>query len=255
MIKTIKTILFDLDDTLIVERKSAEESFRETIASTKIKLDYDLFAESIFKTAKEEWYKLPTIDFCLRIGISSWEGLWGDFTGEGIYFSHLRQLAAKYRFDVWNNHLKKFGIEDEKLALQLGEDFKRIRNTKHVLFEETIEILNQLKNRYQLGLITNGAPDIQWKKINGGRLASIFETIIISGEHGFAKPDSRLFEIALKRLNTVKESTVMIGDSLEKDIQGAHDFGLKTIWVNRKGITDEFTTSDYEVSDLSQLIV
>jgi putative hydrolase of the HAD superfamily len=249
----IDTILFDLDDTLIVERKSAEESFIETISQIDLKINIDDFLIAIRKQAKELWYKLPTIDFCLKIGISSWEALWADFNGDFSEFAKLRELSARYRFDTWNQTLIKFNINNDKLAEKLSSDFKRIRNTKHILFPETADTLTKLKSQYKLGLITNGAPDLQWKKINGGNLKHYFNYIAISGECGYAKPDNRLFDITIKRLKSSRINTIMVGDNFKTDIKGGRDFGITTVWINRSGKKAEDIKPDYEVKSLSEV--
>lgn len=249
------TILFDLDDTLIVEWKSAEESFIETISQADFAVNADEFVRAIRETARELWYKLPTIDFCRGIGISSWEGLWADFTGDDESFKKLRDLSAAYRFETWNQTLSKFNIHNPEMAHKLSLEFKRIRNTKHILFPETRGTLDKLKSLFKLGLITNGAPDLQWKKIDGGDLRKYFNYITISGEHGYAKPDQKLFEDVLKGLKSEKSRTIMVGDSIIKDIKGARDFGLKTIWINRNKNESAGITPDYEITDLSEIPV
>jgi putative hydrolase of the HAD superfamily len=116
-------------------------------------------------------------------------------------------------------------------------------------------LLTKLQGPYKLGLITNGAPDIQWKKINGGKLKHYFDNITVSGEYGWAKPDMRLFDAAISGLKTVKEKTIMVGDRLHTDIKGARDYGLqKTIWVNRTGKTADTVIPDYEIKDLNKII-
>ena len=247
------TVLFDLDDTLIVEWKSAEESFIETISQTDYPVNADEFVRAIRETARELWYKLPTIDFCRGIGISSWEGLWADFTGDDESFEKLRDLSAAYRFETWNQTLSKFNIHNPEMADKLSLEFKRIRNTKHILFPETIGVLERLKSLCKLGLITNGAPDLQWKKIDGGDLRKYFNSIIISGEHGYAKPDQRIFDDAMKELNSEKSGTVMVGDTLKSDIKGAQDYGLTTIWINRNKKDASEIKPDFEITDLSQI--
>jgi putative hydrolase of the HAD superfamily len=240
------TILFDLDDTLIVEWKSADESFTETISRINDPIDPDEFIKTIRETARELWYQLPTIDFCRKIQISSWEGLWADFSGDEESFKKLREVSAAYRFETWHQALSKFNIHNPEIAAGLSLEFKRIRNTKHILFPETEAVLDKLRGLYKLGLITNGAPDLQWKKIDGGNLRQYFDCIVISGEHGYAKPDERLFDIAMKGLKSEKSGTLMVGDTLKSDIKGAQDYGMKTIWINRDN-------KDYKVNKVNKV--
>jgi putative hydrolase of the HAD superfamily len=248
----IDTILFDLDDTLIVEYQSADDSFIETLNLIETQINMNEFIKTIRRQARELWYKLPTIDYCLKVGISSWEALWADFTGENEYLKQLNHLAANYRFETWNKTLLKFNINNPDMAFKLSNEFKRIRNSKHHLYPDTLEVLKILKPCYKLGLITNGAPDLQWKKINGSNLKHYFDCIVISGEYGYGKPDPRLFYAAINGLKAGKSNTIMIGDSLDSDIKGAKDFGLKAIWINRNNDSGEIKP-DYQIDNLLKI--
>jgi FMN phosphatase YigB (HAD superfamily) len=115
VLEKIDTILFDLDDTLIVEYQSAEDSFVETIKLLDSPIDTGDFLQTIRKQAREEWYKMPTIDYSKRIGISSWEALWADFTGDHEQLKKLRELVPGYRLRSWHQTLIHFGIDDSKL--------------------------------------------------------------------------------------------------------------------------------------------
>lgn len=249
----METLLFDLDDTLIIEWKSAEESFIETISQIDTSIGIDKFLKTITEKAKELWHKLPTIDFSQKIGISSWEALWADFDGDDIHYKQLKDLSAVYRYETWNQTLIQLNINNPEVALRLSNDFKRIRNLKHNLFPETLETLNNLKGLYKLGLITNGAPDLQWKKINGSNIKHYFDCIVISGELGFAKPDERIFLTAIDSLKATKSKTIMIGDTLKSDIKGAQNSGIKTIWINRNKSISEYIMPDYEIANLSDI--
>ena len=80
-------------------------------------------------------------------------------------------------------------------------------------------------------------------------------TIVISGEHGFAKPDTRLFIQALREMDTKPENTVMVGDKLKTDIKGAKETGICTIWINREGkiYEDQSVQPDFEIDNLLQI--
>ena len=88
-------------------------------------------------------------------------------------------------------------------------------------------MLDHLVSEFQLGIITNGAPDLQWEKINGGNLKKYFKHIIISGEVNYGKPDKQIFNVALNKFQVNKESVIMIGDSIDSDIEGAKASGIK----------------------------
>jgi putative hydrolase of the HAD superfamily len=216
-------------------------------------IDKNAFVQNIREEARKIWYTFPTIDYCLKIGISSWEALWADFDGEGKELEELRSLAKKYRESSWRNALQKIGINDPEIAGQLSEAFKQIRNGKHVLFSDTPECLGILRKRYKLGLITNGAPDIQWKKIRRGGLTEYFNEILVSGEFGVGKPDKRIFQELLNRMGCETSNAIMIGDSLQTDIKGSAEAGIKNIWLNRGGKESEEIKPDHEINTLESL--
>jgi putative hydrolase of the HAD superfamily len=115
--------------------------------------------------------------------------------------------------------------------------------------------LDEFSRFYRLALLTNGPADLQREKIGTTGIEKYFTEIIISGEVGYVKPDCRIYQLLLSRLAANPESTWNIGDSLERDITGAKAIGIKTIWVNRHGISrDESIVPDLEVSNLGQLV-
>lgn len=105
----IKLLLFDLDETLITEWNSARESFIDVLNHFDFDINKDEFVKIIREHARVIWYSLPTIEYCLRIGISSWEALWADFTGNNNKLIYLRKQAFNYRLEVWSNTLQNFG--------------------------------------------------------------------------------------------------------------------------------------------------
>ena len=253
--KNVKAIVFDLDDTLLVEKNSARESFIETISSINFKADKEEFVGVIKEEARKLWYEMPVIDYCLKIGISSWEGLWADFDGDNENLKYLKAHASEYRRNAWTNALSHYGIINSMLADELGEKFKAIRNTKHNVYPDAISCLEQLKTHVALGLITNGAPDIQLKKIKGSGLGRFFQSTVISGEYGVAKPDARIFNEVLRQLHCSAAHALMVGDTLKTDIQGAVNAGISSVWINRDNKTNDTgeLKPNYEIKDLSIL--
>ena len=141
------------------------------------------------------------------------------------------------------------------MARELADFFLADRKPRHVVFPESRTVLEQLRARFRLGMITNGASDIQRAKIEGSGLAEFFDTILVSGEEGFGKPKPEIFRLAIDRLNVDEAGAVMIGDSLARDITGAAGVGIKSVWVNRMGVkgSDRFPTPDVEMRDLIEL--
>jgi putative hydrolase of the HAD superfamily len=253
---SIDTLIFDLDDTLVVEEASAEAAFIKAgeAASAKYGLDPRTLHTSVRKTCRELWYGFPSHPYCKRIGISSWEGMWAEFTGPDPELKPLRDWAPAYRTESWRLALRTLGVDDAELAAELAEAFPRLRRTMHVVYPDTVRTLERLSKSHSLGLLTNGAPDLQRRKIEGAGLAGYFDQALISGEVGIAKPDRRVFDMLLDWLASTVERTLVIGNSLSTDVQGAQQAGMRAIWVNRSGMArDSQITPDWEISTLDDL--
>jgi putative hydrolase of the HAD superfamily len=253
----VRAVIFDLDETLIEEEASNDASVLAAgeIARDRYGVDSAALLTALRKRSRELFLAGPMIDYCRDIGISSREALWGTFSGVDPSLARLREWMPTYRLQSWMGALNELGIDDQALAAELAEFFATDRSRRHVVFAESEQVLHDLKKSFRLALLTNGAPDIQGAKIDGSNLASLFETIIISGDHGFGKPDPRIFQLALKRLKVAAREAVMIGDSLNRDIAGARDAGLRTIWINRynRTLSDSHPIADLELTNLRDL--
>lgn len=102
------------------------------------------------------------------------------------------------------------------------------------LFPGTVELLEYLKPKYNLHIITNGFEEVQTKKLANSNIARFFCTVTNSELAGVKKPNPKIFEYALKTAKTYPEKSVMIGDSLEADILGAEAVGMHTLFFNAK---------------------
>jgi putative hydrolase of the HAD superfamily len=253
----IDTLIFDLDDTLIVEEASAEAAFLETgeLVRTRHGLDPGELHRTVRKTCRDLWYAFPSHPYCKRVGISSWEGMWAEFAGEDPELKPLREWAATYRFESWRDALRSHGIDDPELAAELADRFPRVRRRKHFVYPDAVRTLKKLAGTYSLGLLSNGAPDLQRTKLEGSGLSCYFDQVLIAGEVGFGKPDPRVFTMLLNRLGSTAEKTLMIGDRLETDVQGAHNAGMRAVWMNRSGESNDGSIApEWEISGLTQLV-
>ena len=237
VLSTVKAILFDLDDTLILEKPVAHRALEQAgqRAHTEANVPPTELRDVVLKRARELWRSTPVIDYCRRVGISSWEGLWCEFAGENEDLVWLREWSPTYRFEAWSRALEDMGVDDEQLARSLADDFVQIRRGLFEHFPETIAILEDLKGAVRLILATNGASDLQRLKLETSGLAGYFDDVLVSGDIGFAKPHPHFFENALRLADAGPEQTLMVGDNLQKDIGGAQEAGIRGIWVNRNG--------------------
>jgi putative hydrolase of the HAD superfamily len=230
-------LLFDLDETLIVEEPAAVAAFEATaqFAASRCEVDPASLATGARLRARELWYAAPTHEYCKQVGISSWEGLWCRFVGDGPDECLLREWSPAYRQEAWSLALADQGVADPRLADELGELFGVERRARHEVFADAEGTLAELKESHSLALVTNGAACLQREKLAASGLGGYFDAVVVSADIGAAKPDASVFERALSQLGAERESAVMVGDSLIKDIDGAIAAGLGAIWVNRTG--------------------
>jgi len=164
----------------------------------------------------------------------------------------LRGWIPGYRALAWTHALAGVGLDDSAMVRELGDFFLDDRRRRHVVFPESRAVLDALRSRVKLGIITNGASDIQRAKIAGSGLGHYFDAILVSGEEGFGKPKPEIFRLAIDRMGVDEATAVMIGDSLARDVAGAAAVGIRSVWENRRGLegSDRFPAPDAELRDL-----
>lgn len=254
----VQAVCFDLDDTLLWDDRSVREAFETACLKAQewTGIDPASLEEAVRKEARELYESYETYPFTKLIGINPFEGLWANFSaGHQPEFRKLEQLAPVYRKESWRRGLLHCGVDNEEMAFKLSELFAAERRSRPYTYQETFQILNELKGKVKLLLLTNGCPALQQEKLDGvPELAPFFDEIIISGTFGKGKPDTSIFEHALSLLDTRPEQTLMVGDKLTTDIKGALGAGITAVWINRDGKSPtEAIKPDYEISHLLEL--
>jgi putative hydrolase of the HAD superfamily len=252
----IKAIFFDLDDTLLWDQKSIKEAFAATckVAEERYGLDPEQFEEAVRDAARKLYSSYEIYPFTQMIGINPFEGLWGNFLDEQDDFRKMKAIVSAYRKDAWTTGLKTMGVDDPDFGYELGERFPQERRNLPFVYEETFRILDALKGKYQLLLLTNGSPDLQKTKLSiTPELAPYFDHIVISGDFGRGKPDPSIFEHALSRMSLKKDEVIMVGDNLMTDILGANRAGIKSVWINRHQKEKNEVIPTYEIQHLEEL--
>jgi putative hydrolase of the HAD superfamily len=179
------------------------------------------------------------------------------------YMTHNLKLWEKYRNGIikvdelrWKRMwytLIDFKIGDEKLARDMGLRFLNMLPTRTLLFPHTKECLGYLAEKgYRLHLITNGFEETQHLKLKHSGIASFFNEVITSECSNSIKPKKEIFEYALMKANAMPEESIMIGDSIEADIQGAMNAGIDQVFVNH-GCIDCMIQPTYTVYSLREL--
>lgn len=204
--------------------------------------------------AREAWFAAPTNAYCQAVGIASWEGLWARFPGDDPSLKALRRWAPACRREAWSRALADFGVRDAPFAERLAAIFPVERRARHVVFPDVEDTLAALRCTWLLAILTNGTPGLQREKIAGSGLAHYFDAVTVAGEVGVGKPDGRAFAAALETAGATPGQTVMVGDNLRRDVQGAQQSGLRAFWLNRTGRESELdVTPDAEMTTLGEL--
>lgn len=257
MFKVVRAIFFDLDDTLLWDKKSVKTAFEKTCqtASEKYSVNPERLEEAVREEARTLYATYETYAFTKMIGINPFEGLWGVFDDEGASFQKMKEIVPAYREAAWTGGLKRLGIEDEAFGAELATLFIQNRKDSPFVYEETFELLDELNKDYKLLLITNGSPSLQQTKLEiTPELTPYFDEIIISGGFGVGKPDPSIFDHALALCQLKPEEALMVGDNRKTDILGANRAGIRSVWINRdnEAVMEEVTPT-YEITNLMQL--
>ena len=165
--------------------------------------------------------------------------------------------GASVSLEAWRRTLLACGCRDESVAQYAARTLGRLGRESYRLFDDALEFTAAVTEAHTpLALITNGASDTQRDKICSLGIESWFDSIVISGEVGVAKPASPVFEIALSKLGVDKEAVCHVGDSLVSDVAGANAAGLTSIWLNRTGAirAEDDPKPDFEIRSLSELL-
>jgi putative hydrolase of the HAD superfamily len=134
-----------------------------------------------------------------------------------------------------------------------ADEFKRHTS----LDPEALSVLKHLHRRYRLGVVSNfSIPECGWELLDEHGLRQFFDAVVISGEVNRRKPSPEIFKLGLKVLDVEASETVFVGDSLDIDVQGPQDVGMKTILIKRRPLPeDALVKPDAVIEKLSELLV
>ncbi|WP_316746965.1 YjjG family noncanonical pyrimidine nucleotidase [Pedobacter gandavensis] len=204
----IKHIFFDLDHTIWDFDKNAEETLMELYHH------YELAALGMASPAT-----------FIATYTENNHLLWGQY--------HLGQITKEtLRSERFSKTFIQLGVNPELIPAQFEDDYVRLTPIRTNLFEGSKKVLTYLKEKYTLHIISNGFKESTLTKMDKSGLNPYFSNVIISEDVGVNKPDKAIFEYALSKAKATKPESIMIGDSLEADIRGAQDFGIKAIFFN-----------------------
>ncbi|HEY4567085.1 HAD-IA family hydrolase [Planococcaceae bacterium Storch 2/2-2] len=255
----IKTVIFDLDDTLLWDEYSIATAFRKTCEYAKEvndSLEVEALEQAVREEARALYASYETYEHTQMIGINPFEGLWGVFDDPGEMFQKMKEIMPTYQKDAWTKGLQRLGVNDAALGEKLALRFRSERLKSPYVYEDTYELLDALKGKYQLVMLTNGSPSLQNTKLDlTPELVPYFDHIVISGEFGRGKPDASIFEHVMELADTKAEEALMVGDNLMTDVLGSSRVGMPSAWINRHGkeMTAEVAPT-YEIKNLMELL-
>ncbi|MGV9844782.1 HAD family hydrolase [Streptomyces fungicidicus] len=147
-----------------------------------------------------------------------------------------------------------FGLE--AAAGHLWQEYVEIMAAAVTCRPEVLEGLARLRAAaWTIGVITNGAGDIQRAKLAGTGLASLVDGVAASGDLEIRKPDRRLFELGATRCGvSLADSGWMVGDNPAGDIGGGHQAGLRTIWLRGRPWPHRLADAHHVVDDVTDAI-
>ncbi|MCY6353990.1 HAD family hydrolase [Clostridium sp. ZS2-4] len=182
-----------------------------------------------------------------------------NLNSERLYEDMIDILRKEGRGKIFNLICQNYNInEDIKALVQVYRNSK----PKLKLYDDSLKVLNQLKENYKLGLITDGLASVQWNKIKLLDLEKYFDNIIVTDDLGreYWKPHILAFKNMAEKFDFSPDECVYIGDNPNKDFLGAREIGYKTIRITReegdhiKVRLDKEYEGDYDISSLNELI-
>lgn len=219
----IKTVLIDIDNTLLDFNKSSKECIRQAFSEQNLP-----FNDTTFPTFK-------TIN----------DGLW------------LR--IEKGELDRVGLHKIRFNLVLDALGLK-GDGPIIEKRFREILFDTAIavdgarETLKYLASKYKVYAASNAIYLQQINRLTKTGMIEYLSGLFISEKLGVSKPTKEFFDICMAGANAKIEETIMIGDSISADIIGAKKYGLKTVWYNHNGEPKEVgEISDYVINNLVEV--
>ncbi len=201
----IKHIFFDLDHTLWDFEKNSALAFEKIFQELNFDINSQQFMD-IYNPINVAYWKLYERN---------------EIDQEALRVNRLKDAFAAINFEVTSEEINA-----------ISHLFIEYLTSNNHLIDGTIELLDYLKEKYTLHIITNGFSFVQDVKLQKSNLTNYFVTITNSEVAGHKKPHENIFQYALSVANASKNESIMVGDSIEADVLGAMNFGMKAVYFN-----------------------
>jgi putative hydrolase of the HAD superfamily len=207
--RELAAVIFDLDDTLHDDTHAYQAATREV--AEEIAREHGVDATTIFEAYTEKAQRY-------------WRAL---------SVEHLGMPIADSRYELWSAALAAVGIDDDAAIRAAARRYGDCRRKYYAPFPGALVLLATLRERgKKLGLITNGFAETHYEKLELLGFERAFDAVLCADEVGMVKPDPRIFLHACELLGATPAQAAMVGDRYFRDIVGAHEAGLFTIYLD-----------------------
>lgn len=228
-----KDLFIDFDDTLYDTYNNANVALKETFGLFHLELyfpDPQTFYDAYWTTNIDLWRQYSK----------------GEITRDYLIVERFRRpLSSSSKLEV-----------TEQLCLEMSDVFLDCCSSKSGVVEGAHELMDYLRGKgYRMHICSNGFHEIQYKKLEASGLRDYFDNIILSEDAGANKPSPIYFDYAFKVSGACREDTLMIGDNIQNDIQGALNSGVNALLFNRWGIdvSESAITPTFVVNTLEEI--
>ena len=223
-----KSLFIDLDDTVYDFSAASHESFKES---------YDLLHYERYFNSFEQYMEIYE-----PYNLELWR-----IYGEG------KITKAELNRRRYLHPLETVGVNDPQLAEEFSRNALGLIPTKDKLIDGAIELLEYLRPKYSMYILSNGFKELQSHKMRTAGIDRYFDGLILSEDIGVNKPNRELYDYALQKSGSTVEESIMIGDMFDTDIAGAANIGMDQIYFNPKGKKGHPFAPTHEVTHLLQI--
>ncbi|MDV7694193.1 noncanonical pyrimidine nucleotidase, YjjG family [Pediococcus parvulus] len=219
-----QNLLFDVDDTLLDFKAAEDQALKGLFKEIQHPLTDDVV--NYFRVLNEKMWQRFEL---------------GQLDRQTLVNTRFTKLFAHYNEEV-------DGIRYERI-------YRAFLTQGHQLEPHAIELLNSLKDQFNLFIVSNGIATVQQQRLNDSGLVNYFKHIFVSEEVGYQKPRIEFFDFVAKTIaGFTPKNSLIIGDSLTSDIQGGTNAGIDSVWFNPALQPNHSTVSPtYQIDDLLDL--
>ncbi len=207
----ITDIFFDLDHTLWDFEANSKRAFEKLLRKHQIPVEIDSFL-NIYEPINRDY----------------WE-----------QYAKRQKTKTEVKYDRLTDTFKALNVDvSPQMIKVLADEYLDFLKRESILIGGAVEILEYLKDKYRLHILTNGFTEVQTDKLRYSGLEPYFDLMITSEETGKLKPHPGVFKYALKKAGTFAHKSYMIGDNFQSDILGARNVGMHAIHFDPEGTND-----------------